>query len=44
MADRTNFPYPGNPGFESMAEQAANKIYWIMTTDGELLTTPAPEG
>ena len=35
---------PGNPGFEVMAEQAAGKVNWVVSTEGELLTTPALPG
>jgi hypothetical protein len=35
---------PGSPGFTAAAEQAGGEINWVVTTEGELLTTPALEG
>ncbi len=35
---------PGTAGFEAAAEQGAGQINWTLSTQGELLTTPALEG
>jgi RHS repeat-associated protein len=35
---------PGDPNFAAIAEQAAGKINWTLSTDGQLLTTPALDG
>jgi len=35
---------PGDPGFMEAAERAGGQINWTLSTDGELLTTPALDG
>jgi hypothetical protein len=35
---------PGDPAFLAAAEQAGGQFNWVVTTSGELLTTPAIEG
>jgi hypothetical protein len=35
---------PADPGFASAAEQAGGQINWTLSTNGELLTTPALDG
>jgi trimeric autotransporter adhesin len=35
---------PTSPGFGELPEAAAGKINWTLSTDGELLTTPAVDG